>query len=300
MITHGHIKINFKLNSKMGKFPIFLLFFLFLNPIFSQSACYPENEVEMVCDDTQWNWWQKRDDGIDECSMWNTLTHGIIENPFRESSGSGASFNQILTNKDYLPSGGWELAQRNFGCIPTLSNAPSFILYNRNSNLYRAHILIEDAWYFNSYVMYATIKDKTITIDKEFAIYPSNYGEHYDWNNRFIVEREMGYTHLFIAADRNVHDNSWIAAHFIPIEKFEEINDPDIIIWPIPVKNKLNIVIQTSSVLEIIGMNGKTYKRLLVGPNTIQEVDLQNLSSGIYFANFISDNNTQIRKIIIE
>jgi len=86
------------------------------------------------------------------------------------------------------------------------------------------------------------------------------------------------------------------------ISNINELQNPNINIYPCPVKNKLIIEcsrVQKECTLIIFNLNGLELMRQQI-KDYKKQIDISNLASGVYFVKLITDKTSEVRKIIKE
>lgn len=200
--------------------------YLLLFPIFihnyanAQPAC-DNNSTEILCGslgdqsgNPNWIWWQTSDDGIDECKMWKTENYGIVNNPFRISTNAGRKLAEIRLSEDYLPSKGWTLVKRNFGCVVGGSGTPSFILYNIETGILRVYVYIDPSNTndFNEYMMYLSFRGSRISGLLAFADDEVKSQDHFNGANE---DNDQQYNLIFVGDQTDMQSSGgWIVGDF--------------------------------------------------------------------------------------
>ena len=79
------------------------------------------------------------------------------------------------------------------------------------------------------------------------------------------------------------------------------INNSGLMIYPNPAKNSFNIINNTQENfnVEVMNVNGEVIYKKLNSTNTIEQVDISGLSSGIYFVKMTQASGVTVRKLII-
>ncbi|MEM9548713.1 MAG: reprolysin-like metallopeptidase [Bacteroidota bacterium] len=85
--------------------------------------------------------------------------------------------------------------------------------------------------------------------------------------------------------------------------KDERIQD-DISIYPVPAQNLITFDLSKSnssySTFEILDLNGQLIKRNKLIDNEVMQVDISDITSGLYIVNFRSDKNIVTKKIVVQ
>ncbi len=97
--------------------------------------------IAQHCDNETWNWWE------DNESFWVAKTNNQqgaplvdLKKPFHDNTVPGKLV-RIQFEQDYLPSKGWELMYRDFGC-GSANEMPYFILYNKFTGILRVFVYV--------------------------------------------------------------------------------------------------------------------------------------------------------------
>ncbi|NJN33336.1 MAG: T9SS type A sorting domain-containing protein [Saprospiraceae bacterium] len=76
------------------------------------------------------------------------------------------------------------------------------------------------------------------------------------------------------------------------------MNEKTFQIYPNPANQQLTIATEMSGQVDIMGINGVLHKTLKVS-EALQNISIADLSKGIYWVRFTSNDQTKIRKLVV-
>ena len=134
----------------------------------------------------------------------------------------------------------------------------------------------------------------------DFTTAAGNYTATAAWTNRTIALNNYAGQTIYIAFRHyDVTDMYWLVIDDIAVSSsstqgIESANDANVAIFPNPVFNMLNIEGNNVKSVEVIDMNG----RVVINNNRAGQIDMSELSEGVYMVRVMSENGVSTKKIV--
>ena len=151
-------------------------------------------------------------------------------------------------------------------------------------------------WAAENYSVYISTTGNNVA---DFTTAAGNYTATADWTNRTISLNQYAGQTIYIAfRHHDITDMFWLDIDDITVggstTGIEGAEDANVAIFPNPVFNMLNIEGNNVKSVEIIDMNG----RVVINNNRAGQIDMSELSEGVYMVRVMSETGVSTKKIV--